>query len=74
MFSYKGDRYEREEHIADYLMDNYEQEELLEMIKNEIGVSYYFSTDFVYVSFPLTQALTFHMEFGVRWEGTTPKI
>ena len=47
-------------------MNNYEKDEILDMIKNEIGVSYYFSEDFIYVSFPLTQALNFHMEFGIK--------
>lgn len=68
LFSYSGDKYGREEHISSYLIDNYEKDEILEMIKNEIGVSYYFSKDFIYVSFPLTQALSFHMEFGVKWD------
>lgn len=68
LFSYRGDAYGREEHIASYLMENYKQEEILEMIKSETGVSYYFSKDFVYVSFPLTQDLASHMEFGVEWE------
>lgn len=68
LFSYRGDKYGREEYISDYLLDNFTQEEILENIKNEIGVSYYFSKEFVYVSFPLTQALTYHMEFGVKWK------
>lgn len=66
LFSYRGDKYEHEERISSYLMDNYEKNEILEMIRNEIGISYYFSKDFIYVSFPLTQALNFHMEFGVK--------
>ncbi len=68
LFSYRGDKYGREEYISGYLMENYEKDKLLEMIKNETGVSYYFSNNYIYVSFPLTQALTFHMEFGVKWE------
>ncbi len=67
LFSYRGDKYGREEHISRYLIDNYGKDEIMEMIKKEIGVSYYFSKDFIYVSFPLTQALSFHMEFGVKW-------
>ena len=67
LFSYRGDKYEREEHISSYLINNYGKDEILEMIKNEIGVDYYFSKDFIYVSFTLTQALSFHMEFGVKW-------
>jgi len=66
LFSYRSDKYGREEHILSYLMNNYEKDEILDMIKNEIGVSYYFSEDFIYVSFPLTQALNFHMEFGIN--------
>lgn len=66
LLSYRGDKYGREEHILSYLMNNYEKDEILDMIKNEIGVSYYFSKDFIYVSFPLTQALNFHMEFGIN--------
>lgn len=68
LFSYRGDKYEREEYISSYLINNYEKDEILEMIKNEIGVSYYFSKDFIYISFTLTQALSFHMEFGIKWK------
>lgn len=68
LFSYINDKYERQEYISNYIMENYELEEILEMIKNEIGISYYFNKDFIYVSFPLTQALTYHMEFGIDWE------
>lgn len=66
LFSYRCDKYGREEHILSYLMSNYEKDEILDMINNEIGVSYYFSEDFIYVSFPLTQALNYHMEFGIN--------
>lgn len=67
LFSFRGDKYGREKHISSYLIDNYGKDEIIEMIKNEIGVSYYFSKDFIYVSFPLTQTLSLHMEFGVKW-------
>jgi len=68
LFSYRGDKYGREKHISSYLIDNYGKDEIIEVIKNEIGVSYYFSKDFIYVSFPLTQTLSFHMEFGLKWD------
>lgn len=66
LFSYQSDNYGREEYISSYLVDNYGKDQIIKMIKNQIGVSYYFSKDFIYVSFPLTQALSFHMEFGVK--------
>lgn len=66
LFSYRSDKYGREEYISSYLADNYGKDEIIEMIKNKTGVSYYFSKDFIYVSFPLTQAISFHMEFGVK--------
>lgn len=69
LFSYRSDKYGREEYISSYLEENYGKDEIIEMVKNEIGVSYYFSKDFIYVSFPLTQTLSFHMEFGVKWQG-----
>lgn len=66
LFSYRSNKYGREEYISSYLVDNYGKYEIIEMIKNKRGVSYYFSKNFIYVSFPLTQALSFHMEFGVK--------
>lgn len=66
LLSYRSDNYRREDYISSYLVDNYGKDQIIKILKNQIGVSYYFSKNYIYVSFPLTQALSFHMEFGVK--------
>lgn len=67
LFSDRSEKNDRKEHISNYLINNYDKNEILEIIKNETGVNYYFSKDCIYVSFSLPQALAFHMEFDVNW-------
>ena len=69
LFSYRGDKYGRKEHIVSYLLDTHGEEELLENIRDEKS-NYYFSQDYLFISFSFPQALGYHLEMGVEWERT----
>ena len=70
LLSYRGDEYGREEFITEYLLGTYGTEGLIEMINKEELMYFFFSQEYVYISFPLTQSLTYHLEYGIPWQRT----
>ena len=69
LFLYQKDEFDREKYVMAYLMDIYGEELILENIRSGIH-SFYFSQDYIYISFALPQALGFHLEMGISWEQT----